>query len=419
MTRMRLARSSNRNFWLGVYNGIFVNGSEAFFHSALVLSPFLAALGAPPVVVGLVPALRVGGWFLPQLFVAHQLAHEARKMPLYRRTSLSRTISWIVMTTSVFVFADRPDVIVMVVLAMIALNSFSSGVSGVPFADVTAKIVPHYRLGTFWALRNAIGGALALVAGFVLRRLLASDLPFPQNFGWVFVFGTALASLSYLSFSLVKEPPGAAVPRLPFRKTLESIPAILRRDPSLRRYLRVRFLALLGLLADPFYAIFAINRLGAPPSVLGVYVIVATIASIAVNFAFRVPANRGRNVSVLQVSIGLLIAAPILALILPSWHLFALVFACSAAGNSGVGIAAWNLLYALAPEKERGLYIGLGNTVLALPSLAPVLAGAMLSFFGFRYLFVVAALMAIAALAFAFRFRELRALDLRALGNSG
>ena len=80
----------NRNFWLGVYNGVLVNGGEAFFHSSLVLAPFLAALGAPAWVIGAIPALRVGGWFLPQLFVATRLAHVPFKLPLYRRTSTVR-----------------------------------------------------------------------------------------------------------------------------------------------------------------------------------------------------------------------------------------------------------------------------------------------------------------------------------------
>ena len=67
---------ANRNFWLGVYNGILVNGGEAFFHSGLVLAPFLAALGAPAWAIGLIPTIRIGGWFLPQLFVASRLAHQ-------------------------------------------------------------------------------------------------------------------------------------------------------------------------------------------------------------------------------------------------------------------------------------------------------------------------------------------------------
>ncbi len=415
MALMQAQARPDRNFWLGVYNGIFANGSEAFFHSALVLAPFLAALGAPTVVVGLVPALRVGGWFLPQLLVAHRLAHEPFKLPWYRRMSLVRVTAWTLMTASVFVFDHRPNVIILTVLAMIAVNAVAGGVTGVPFADVTAKVVPHFRLGTFWALRNAVGGGLALVAGVALRHILASPTPFPDNFGYVFVLGTVLAGTAYLAYSLVREPAGTPAMRQPFRAMLGRIPRVLREDPSLRRFLRVRFLALLGLLADPFYAIHAIRDLGAPSSVLGAYVIAATFASIVANFAFRVPANRARNVTILQAGIAMLLLASLSAVLIQDWRAFGLVFVFSAAGTSGVGIAAWNLLYALAPEAERPLYVGLSNTLLSVPSLAPIAAGALATWLGFPLLFLGAGVMGATALAFAFRFRELRALDMRAL----
>lgn len=405
----------NRNFWLGVYNGILVNGGEVFFHSSLVLAPFLAALGAPAWAVGLIPALRVGGWFLPQLFVATRLAHVPFKLPVYRRTSTLRTIALLVLTVAVFVGGDRPGWLVALTLAMVMVNSVAGGVGGVPFADVTAKVVPHYRLGTFWVLRNAIGGVLALIAGWVLRFVLESDLAFPRDFGVVFLLGTVLYAGAYLAFAMVREPSGKIAMKERLGQVLVRLPAVLRRDASFRRYLRVRFLGLAALLAEPFYALYALEQLKAPTGVLGIYVVVATAASILVNFAFRVPADRGRNVSVLQMSLVLILAAPLLAAVVGDWRLFALVFACSAAGNSGMGIAAWNLLYAVSPEAERPLYVGVANSVLALPSLAPIVAGLALAAFGYQVTFVAAATLACSALAFAFRFRELRALDRAAL----
>jgi hypothetical protein len=137
----------NRNFRLGVYNGVLVNGGEAFFHSALVLAPFLAALGAPAWAIGLIPAMRVGGWFLPQLFVATRLAHVPFKLPLYRRTS-TRADRGVRGAHGTVLFAgDRPELLVPLTLAMILVNSVAGGIGGVPFADVTAKVVPHYRSG--------------------------------------------------------------------------------------------------------------------------------------------------------------------------------------------------------------------------------------------------------------------------------
>lgn len=407
----------NRNFWLGVYNGVLVNGGEAFFHSALVLAPFLAALGAPGWVIGMIPALRVGGWFLPQLFVASRLAHQPFKLPLYRRTSTLRVAVFVALTVTVFM-VDDPRVLIPVTLAVLALNSVAGGIGGVPFADVTAKVVPHYRLGTFWVLRNAIGGVLALLSGLVLRRVLDSDLAFPTDFAVVFLCGTVLVSGAYLAFGLVREPAGVPATKEPLASMLGRLPEVLRRDVSFRRYLRVRFLGLLALMAEPFYAIHAITNLDAPVASLGTFVIVATFASIAVNFAFRRPADRGQNVSVLQVSLACMLAAPLAALLMPTWQGFALVFALSAAGNSGMGIAAWNLLYAVSPAPQRPLYVGVANSILALPSLAPIAVGAVAALTGYPLLFGIAAAVAATSLALSFRFSELRALDKAALEAS-
>lgn len=405
------------NFWLGVYNGILINGAEAFFHSSLVLAPFLAALGAPAWVIGLIPALRVGAWFLPQLLVASRLAHEPFKLPWYRRMATVRVTAYLFMVAAIFIYRDNYPLLMLVVLSMIAVISIAGGISGIPFADVTAKVVPHYRLGTFWALRNVIGGLLALASGVLLRAILASDIPFPLNFARIFAIGAGLSAVAYLAFGLVREPAGKPATKAPFIHMLGQIPGILTRDSSFRRYLRVRFLALSAVLADPFYAVYALRVLGAPATALGLFVVLATSASIAANLLFRRPANEGKNVSVLQISIVLLLLAPTAALLLPSWQLFSAVFMLSAAGQAGMGIAAWNLLYAVAPEDRRPLYVGTANSLLSLPSLAPIAAGLVIDAIGYRSTFVLAALLAASALAFAFRFGELRRLDLQALSR--
>lgn len=414
MRALRLGESQ-RNFVLGVANGVFVNGGEVFFHSALVLAPFLAALGAPSWAIGLIPALRVGGWFLPQLLVASRLADRPLKLPVYRRTSTVRVLAFTGLTAAVFLLGDRTGLLVVVTLLMIALNAVAGGIGAVPFADVTAKVVPHARLGTFWALRNAIGGLLALLSGTVLRRVLDSDLPFPHDFAAVFLLGTLLMAAAYLAFALVAEPPGASGAKEPFRAVVGRLPSVMRRDVSFRRYLRVRFLALAALMSEPFYALHALSALDAPAAALGSYVIVATCAAIVVNFAFRLPADRGQNVTVLQVSVACLLLAPLIAMLAPSWQVYGLVFAFSAAGTSGMGIAAWNLLYALAPASQRPIYVGVANSVLAVPSLAPVAVGALAAVSGYPVVFGLAALAAAVSLAFSFRFRELRALDKGAL----
>ena len=413
-------RRWDRNFWLGVSNGVFVNGGEAFFNSSLVLAPFLAALGTSPVIIGLIPALRVGLHSLPQLLVANRLSHEPMKLKYYRYTSTLRNAAFFVMSLVVlFGSGLEPGLVAAVVVGMVTINAVSSGLGGVPFADVTAKIVPHSRLGTFWALRNVIGGVVALGCGFVLRRILASDIPFPQNFGYIFLLGTILASIGNASFSLVREPPGEPGMRRPLIGMLRYIPSLLRSDRVLRKFLGTRFLGLAALLAEPFYGIHALTALQAPESALGLYIIAATAVSIVANFAFRVPSNRGRNVLVLQIGYACLVSALILAVFISDWRWFAVVFMLSAAGNAGVGSAAWNLLYAISPARERALYIGLVNSALALPSLAPVLAGAAILFVPLPALFAFGGTLAVIALIMSLRMRDISELDRLALKPAG
>lgn len=406
----------DRNFWLGVLNGVFVTGGDAFFNSSLVLAPFLAALGASPIVIGLIPAMRVALYFLPQLLVANRLSQEAHKLPYYRITSTTRNLAFLAMSLVVlFGSGLDPGLVAAVVVGMVAINATAGGIGGVPFADVTAKVVPHSRLGTFWAARNVIGGLLALGSGLVLRAILDSDIPFPRNFGYLFLLGTILASVGNASFSFIREPAGEPGMRRPLLGMLRYVPGLVRTDKVLRRFLAVRFLGLVALLAEPFYGIHALEDLGAPEGALGLYVIVATAASIIANFGFRVPSNRGRNLLVLQVGLACIVTSLVLALFVNDYRAFAVVFLLSAVGNSGIGTAAWNLLYAIAPANERALYIGLVNSVLALPSLAPVAAGALVLLLDLPILFGVGLAFALAAFTLALRMRAVHDLDQAAL----
>lgn len=416
---MNRVRERLDNFWLGVANGALVNAGEAFYHSGLVLAPFLAMLGAHPVVIGLVPAIRVGMWYIPQLIVANMVAHKTETLPVYHRTSFSRVSSLVVMTIAVFLAgAASNQIIIAIVLGGITLNAIAGGIGGVPFADVTAKIVPHNRLGTFWALRNSIGGALALGAGFLLRYILDSNVAFPTNFGIIFAIGTFISALGYLSFSMVREPPGVPGERQPFIGVLRGIPKLLSTDVNLRFFLSARFFGLAALLAEPFFAVYAINVLGAPASIVGIWVIWTTLSTIVSNLIFRFPANRGSNVSLIRFGYVLFAAMGLSAFFISDWRIFFVVFMLTSAANAAVSNAAQNILYVLAPQGARAMYIGLANTVLGIPALLPIVAGVLVPFLGYRVLFVAAAAMAAIAFGFTLKLGGIKKADRAAAGRS-
>jgi hypothetical protein len=394
----------NRNFWLGVYNGVLVNGGDAFFHSALVLAPFLAGLGAPAWVIGLIPAVRVGGWFLPQIFVATRLAHVPFKLPLYRRMSTLRVIALSTLTAAVLLAGDRPGLLVGLTLAMILVQLAGGRHRRRPLrrrdGQGRAPLPPRDLLGAQQRDRRGPGPALGPGPPPRARQ----RAPFPTDFGVVFLLGTILTGGAYLSFALVREPAGKIAVKEPLWGTLRRLPTVLRGDVSFRRYLRVRFLGLAALMAEPFYAIYALERLGPPRA-----------CSAPTSSSRRSPRSRSTSRSAAPPTAGATSAS--CRCRSPCWRPrrsspsspptgagSRSSSRCSAAGNSGMGIAAWNLLYAVSPEAERPLYVGVANSVLALPSLAPIAIGALLVAIGFQGAFLLAATLALASLAFAFRF---------------
>ena len=63
---------------MGVMNGVLFGLVDAFFAPSLVLAVFVSRLGGANVLVGLLPAIMAGGWFLPQFFVAGRVQGQKR-----------------------------------------------------------------------------------------------------------------------------------------------------------------------------------------------------------------------------------------------------------------------------------------------------------------------------------------------------
>jgi hypothetical protein len=85
--------SWSRSYAAGVLNGWFCSMGDAFLNPGLVLTSFAAALAAPNWVIGLLPAIAVGGWLLPQIFVSAAVRHIPRKVDVYRAASLVRSVA--------------------------------------------------------------------------------------------------------------------------------------------------------------------------------------------------------------------------------------------------------------------------------------------------------------------------------------
>ncbi|MGC8958186.1 MAG: MFS transporter [Chloroflexia bacterium] len=407
-----LSPTFRRNFFLGVLNGIFFNVSSGLISSTLVLPGLVQALGGGDMLVGLLPALEQGGWLLPQLLVGARIQDRPRKLPLYRVTAVLRGAFFGAMAAAVaLAHLVSPAAALALFILFYGLYSISAGLAGIPFQEVVAKTIPPQRRGTFFGLREFGGGLLTLLlVSPLLRMLLQEDspCPFPQNYALLFGLALVGALLGLITFSLLVEPHSPRVGRSgTLVEQLRRLPALWREHPPLRRFLAYRVLARLGLVAEPFYIVYAGQALHVPAGFIGDYMAAITAVRLASYLVWSRLSDRRGNRLLLRWGAGLLTLTPVLALLLPflgevlalplpaRTYLFALVFALSGLGNAAQGIGIGSYVLELLPEPERPAGLGLVNTIAGLLSLLTILGGGLAAALGYEVLFLAATALAL------------------------
>jgi len=436
-----------RNFTLGILNGALVNLGLAFIDPFTVLPVFIARLGGSGAIVGLATATYAAGWFLPQLFVAPFVETRRRVLGVYTSMAFVRVCAYSALVAAVLLVSPERNVLLMAaVIGCFAITTVAAGVTGVPFLEVTSKSIPAEARSGFFGLRRLTGGALGIVAGLVvaivlgrsegafwargpaysgaeaaLGRVGLTGLPFPINYGILFLFGTVFAALGYAVFAFFRERDGEVRPkRRSVREITAAGMALLRRQENYRLFLMVRICWQFTAMAFPFYAMLAFTRLGFGEASAGLFVSLWVGSGVVSNWVWGRLGDAQGNRAVL-VSTAIMSIFPPLAMLLVlrelpgaerSQWVFALValsFVVNGFARSGRFIANMTYLLESVPQEGRAVYVGFMNTLSFPFMLSPVIGGLMVEFFSFEALFVVSALAAVANTALSWRLDEPRA----------
>jgi len=436
-----------RNFTLGILNGALVNLGLAFIDPFTVLPVFIARLGGSGAIVGLATATYAAGWFLPQLFVAPWVETRRRVLGIYTSMAFVRVTAYSALVAAVFLISpERSTLLIAAVIGCFAITTVAAGVTGVPFLEVTSKAIPAETRSGFFGLRRLTGGALGILAGLVvaivlgrsdgafwargpaytgaenlLTRVGLTGLPFPINYGVLFLFGTVFAALGYAVFAFFRETDGVVrKERRSIREITFAGMRLLRRAENYRLFLMVRICWQFTAMAFPFYALLAFTRLGFGEASAGLFVALWVGAGVISNWVWGKLGDAKGNRAVL-VSTAIMSIAPPIAMLLvlrelpgaesEAW-VFALVtlsFVVNGFARSGRFIANMTYLLESVPQEGRPIYVGFMNTLSFPFMLSPVIGGLLVEFFSFEVLFVVSALAAIANTLLSWRLDEPRA----------
>jgi MFS family permease len=256
------------------------------------------------------------------------------------------------------------------------------------------------------ALSAAVGVGVGVLVGVILGH---PDLDFPRNYALLFTFAAVSMVPSTLALIAFREPP-------PRQTATDAQPAkngamaTVAKDPRFRRMLSCRLLVGLMNLAVPFYVGHASGVLHLPEAAIGAFTIAMTVATIVASIALGALSERRGPRLVIQISAVAAAVSPLYALAAHlagagSWLAagYPIVFVALGVVNSSYIVGFANYLLELAPEGLHGAYIGVGNTVLGLMAVTPILGGLLLQATSYTLLFGVTALGILTSFWFALR----------------
>ncbi len=381
-----------RNFAGGLWHGAFLAMGMSMTRPTTVIAAFIALLTHSTLWVGGFSTVLLVAQALPQIFAARWIEPQKRKMPYLLGAIYLRAMSWGVLAWMIFRIGDsRPQVLAWTLIIMLTIFYAGGGLGNIPYTDIIGKVIPPGRRGAFFGGRGALAAPLSVAAAFGAQKILAR-VPYPDNYALLFGLAALTLAVASAGFWIIREPPSeeATGRPLPWRQYWEHL---MQGSRHLKMLVSVQVLTGFCLMAMPFYVVYAQNKLAAPDSAVGWFLLAQVSGEVVFNLLWaRLVDWRGSR-QMLLVCASLSFATPLLALLLGrwGWQPFALVFALMGGTLGGRSVGFQSALLEIAPPAKRATYAGL-DAVLSLPvAFFSLLAGWFLKFGTYETLFIVTA----------------------------
>ena len=362
--------------------------------------------------IGLVGTVFRGSWLIPQLAIAQAVKDKPQKKPYLIPGIIGRIVALGILIAALFGGAvNRPGLFLAIVYACLSLFAVSDGVIAVVWFDILARAIPVQRRGRLFGIGQAVGRLLGMGAGVIVARILGNPaLAFPSNYGVLYVLAIIGLVPSAIALLVLREPPLAIPVNQEPAESSTGWFTILRSDRTFRRLISCRILVSALLLSSSFFVVHAADVAHLPDSVIGQFVIAQTLGGLVASLALGWVSERFGPRAVIRIGTGLSALAPVFGIFSHlaggSVLLYYGIFIALGVWYSIWSLGFFNYLLEIAPEHLRPVYIGAGNTIIGITTLAPIAGGWLLETTSYLGLFVVTAVLMGFAFLLSLRLRK-------------
>jgi len=374
---------------------------NSFVSVYTILPVFASTLTSSPIVIGLIPAIKDAGWFLPQLFLAPKVERSPRQLPAVMLLGAIERLPYLALAFAALWLPSLPqNTAVLIFLLLMIWISVTSGLVALPWQELIARLIPVSHRGRFWGFATVIGSLMgvlgAAIAGIILARVVYS-----LNYALCFLIGFLSFAVSFVFLTMNREPDLSSTISPPSRKRSSwgRIKTVMGENKNFRNFLTSQGMTYLGSMAFGFVAVYSIQRFNLPDASAAIFTAIL-IGGGAVGFALWGFAGDHLGYKLVLIYSGLCwVLGLTLLIIAPSvvWVFPAFMFMSIA--NSGQFIGDINIVMEFSSISERPTYIGLARTLTGpVLLIAPILAGAIIQIRNYQTMFAVSIIFSVIGL---------------------
>jgi MFS family permease len=377
------------NAIVNILDGAFFGSALGFASFTTIVPLFVSQLTDSAILIGLAPAIHSIGWQLPQLFTANRIRRLSRYKPMTLAMTIHERLPFLGLALLAWYLTDmKPTTALVLTFAMLVWQGLGGGYTGNVWQSMIAKIIPISWRGSFFGMQmaavNLLASGTAVAAGWIL-----DSYDSPIDFAICFALASVgmVISFGFLASTREEEHP-AVIPSGTQSHLWKDVKRILTTDTIFQRFLAIRLVYQLGLVAFSFYAVYVFEELGVSATQVGFLTGMLIFTMVIINPIFGWLGDCKSHWLVLFFGTLAALSSTILAGWVTSIPLWFGIFALAGIAN----VVAWTttmvLTLGFGKEAEQATYIGLSNTLLAPATLAsPFLAGWVIQSLGYPTMF--------------------------------
>ena len=388
-----------------ILHGFFLAVAMSVAEPSTILPLIVHHFSENVILVGVFASLLRGGAIAVQLFAAFYAQGYKRVMPYMRKVFLARFISWFMIGLAILLIGDKNPTLTLWVFGIgLFIFSFSAGFGSIYFSEIIAKIFNKTERGKSMANRQFFAAIASIISGGIAGWVLSNFEP-PKSYAYLFMISSFLLGIGLLAFASLKEPikEKVRVKEESFWKFLKNAFKFLKTDNALQIQILTILFSYSFLFAFPFVILKANQTINLTGWLIGGFVTIQMIGALLGNLVWKKLAPEYKKIIIF--SFMSVIGAFIVAFIANNALMYGLVFFLIGFAMDGFKISGMNLLFEIAPEDKRPIYVALQNNLTSIGLFFAIPGGFILEKFGYNILYGFTIIMLLIGLFFASKLK--------------